>query len=102
MSDSSGIPHHWKFATFQENGTILIEWRIREPFSSTGVIVLEKNNSNFHLVLERLKNSPPGMRVSISTSIEDLAKQAQEEKKDPKYKQFLEENADVLEEYKKQ
>lgn len=101
MSSDKDIPDTWKFGTLQEDGSILVEWHIREPFRSMGYIMLHEKDKDYAVVYNLIKDVEPGRRSSLGNSMEDLVRRIKEEEASPEFQEILKRDAAVLDEIKK-
>lgn len=97
------LPETWKFATLREDGSIKIEWEIRQPFRSMGVLRLTEKDDAYVQVFTEIRNHQPGRRVSLgASSMDQIADQLKEEEDSPQYQELLKRDAALIEDLKKQ
>lgn len=96
-------PATWKFATLQQDGSIEIQWQIRQPYRSMGIIILKEGDSLYTEVLEETKKFQPGRRVSLGgPTMDDIEKQVKDQENSQEFQEFLTQNASMIEEMEKQ
>jgi hypothetical protein len=98
----SNFPETWKVATLEKDGSITVEWEIRQPYLSKGILVFQPTDSTYSELFEELKGEPGCRKPLDGLSMDELARTFREEEESPEYKEFLRQNAAIIEEMERQ